>query len=98
MWYIGQEIVCIKTHSKNKIKRGQIFIIKGLRKSECKCNEIEIDVGIPTEGGYCKCLRCGYKAKHRVSAWWFSETNFAPLEYNANAIKELIEQPIVIEK
>lgn len=95
-WQIGQEIVCIRTHTKGKLKRGQIYTIQALRKSMCSCDEIEIDVGVPTGGGFGECLVCGYIAKNKVSAWWFSEKSFAPLEYNMSAIEELLEEPISV--
>lgn len=98
MWKIGQEIVCIKTHSKGVVKRGQIYTIQALRKSICNCYSIIIDVGINNShiGGICR--TCGKTAVLDDNIWWFSEKLFAPLEYNADGIKELIEEPILINK
>lgn len=91
-WYIGQEIVCIKTHSQGVIKRGQAFTIKAVRESQCSCDYIEIDIGI-RYFSFGMCVKCGYTASNPEPEWWFSERNFAPLEYNQQAIDELLEQP-----
>ena len=101
-WHIGQEIVCIKTHSKGVVKRGKIYTIKGLKESACKCQEIEIDVGILFDrtiyNGPSYCLICNWRGNTVEEAWWLSETIFAPLEYNQDAINELLEEPVLINK
>lgn len=100
-WYIGQEIVCIQTHSQGVVKRGQTFVIRGLRPSTCKCKEVEIDVGVISPNGYraCRCYVCNNVFDEPpYSTWWFSETRFAPLEYNQEAIDELVKEPILIER
>ena len=91
-WHIGQEIVCIKTHTTGVIKRVQIFTIKGLRESYCKCNMVEIDIGIEESGNH-RCSFCGWRSIEVWQQWWFSEHRFAPLEYDQQAIDELLEQP-----
>lgn len=97
-WYIGQEIVCIKSHHKGVVKRGNIYIIKGLRSSSCKCQEVEIDVGIKSSSKHTMCTNCKHKTLDHTDIWWLSETRFAPLEYNQDAINELLGQPILIKK
>lgn len=97
-WYINQEIVCIKTHSQGVVKRGQIYPVKGLRKAFCKCVDIQIDVGVthPTSKTE-SCTDCNIKRRADSDIWWLHESLFAPLEYNQQAIDELLEQPILIE-
>ncbi len=100
-WYIGQEIVCIKTHPKGVVKRGKIYTIKGLITSFCGCDRVKIDIGAERSQGdnvYSFCGRCSISQKNYTNAWWFSESRFAPLEYNQDAINELLEQPILIER
>ena len=98
-WYIGQEIVCIRTHSQGVVKRGQTFVISGVRSSTCKCSELEIDIGVISPHGYriCCCEECGYEFYEPPrSAWWLHESLFAPLEYNQEASDELlaVEEPV----
>lgn len=94
-WYIGQEIVCIKSHSKNVVIKGEVFTIQGLKNANCKCNEIEIDIGKifenTTATGLYRCTHCNNVFQDTTSIWWMSEVLFAPLEYNQNAINELLE-------
>lgn len=96
-WHIGQEIVCIKTHSQGLVKRGRIYTIKGLQKGFCPCYHILIDVGIE-HSGTTGCVRCNKRMPENTSNAWFGEHLFAPLEYDQQAIEELLEQPIYVEK
>jgi hypothetical protein len=92
-WYIGQEIVCIKTHSQGAVKSGEIYTIKAL--SSCKCNLIMIDVGIKSiDGKYGRCALCGI-IYPLFDAWLISERLFAPLEYNQEEIEKLLENTLL---
>jgi hypothetical protein len=99
-WHIGQEIVCIKTHPEGIVKRGKIYTIKGLTESQCKCQGVQIDVGATYDSkfytGRSQCLDCGWLSSVPSEVWWFSERRFAPLEYNQDAINELLEEPVLI--
>lgn len=97
-WHIGQEIVCIKTHTTGVIKRGQIFTINGLRNGICNCSPIQIDVGIKVKADYDTCSRCKVAVRSSCDSWFFHEELFATLEYDQQAIDELLEQPIYVEK
>ena len=90
-WYIGQEIVCIKTHSHKVVKSGEIFTIKNL--SICGCKTILIDVGIITtsKNGICGVCNSNYEL---FNTWWLSERLFAPLEYNQDEINRVLEMTI----
>lgn len=84
-WYIGQEIVCVKTHPERVVKESKIYTIKALRTSACKCKEVKIDVGAFVESGYGiythVCSTCGSKYNKGVDrTWWLSETRFRPID------------------
>jgi len=96
-WYIGQEIVCINSKGAENgagqhsgLKENKIYTIKGLKEG---CCAIEINVGIkdpfPNEGKAI-CYRCKNQRK-KDGIWWFDESRFAPLEYNADAIAALLK-------
>ena len=99
-WHIGQEVVCIKTHSQGIVKKGDIYTIESLRKPECGCYIVLIDVGIiQPNKAQLHCAICNYVSKvvdNENSIWWISSRLFAPLEYNQKAIEELLKitQPI----
>ena len=90
-WYIGQEIVCVKTHPKRAVVSGRIYTIKGLRINPCSCCNVLIDIGIRGDKPM-KCF-CGlvYEAN---GAWWFHESRFAPLDADISELTEILEQPI----
>ena len=77
MWYIGQDIVCIKTHSQGVVKEGQVYTIRGIKQGCCK---VEIDVGVPVYGDkYSRCRSCG-KVEKSNGVHWIYETLFKPLD------------------
>jgi hypothetical protein len=91
-WYIGQQIVCIRTHSRGIVKSGEIYKIVGLSTSKCKCvNSTLIDVGIKATADFGKCGICHTKYQKVRDAWWLHEILFAPLEYDQNEIDKLLE-------
>jgi hypothetical protein len=95
-WYIGQEIICVKTHSKGIVKKGQTFVIKSLKKCPCKCADVLIDVGTnsgndPQVGTLVECRVCRTEYFKDTAIWWLHPCLFAPLEYDTKAIEELIK-------
>ena len=88
-WHIGQEIVCVESHRMGVVTKDKTYTIKGLRNSPC-CNHINIDIGV-SEYGYDRCSKCGKSGKLGYT-WWFTEARFAPIEYNEEAIGELMEE------
>lgn len=84
-WYIGQEIVCVKSHSEKAVVKGKVYTIKSLEK---RCCFMGIDVGIIDPNNYINdygiCRSCGGKLKvfKNGNKWWFSEQLFTPIEYN----------------
>lgn len=94
-WYIGQEIVCIKSHPNGVVIEGKIYTIQSLKKGHCKCSETLIDIGAKTSkphlvGGWANCPNCKESYKKEGHNWWLSESRFAPLEYDQQAIEELL--------
>lgn len=94
-WHIGQEIVCVKSHSEREVKRGEICKIHALKGS---CCGVLIDIGRKDKikaDTYITICRCGNEIHNGAnSTLWFHESLFQPLEYNKEAIEELLEQKI----
>ena len=96
-WYIGQPIVAIKNHPQGAFTKGQEFVIKSLRTSSCKCNEIEIDIGMTEEVAHTLSRSgCGQVVLDKRSTWWFSDKRFAPLDTDISELTELLTQKQVI--
>lgn len=95
-WYIGQEIVAVDTNMKNTnekpLVKNKVYTIKGLKQCNCKGSNIKIDVGISNHRG-CRCYPCDTLMDNFI--WYFSESRFVPLEYNQDAINELLEETLV---
>lgn len=88
-WYIGQAVVCIKDHKGFRFKTGDTFTIKGLSRSHCKCDEVEIDIGLLPYSDLSECTICSITFANGNTNW-FSEKYFSPFdELMAEQIEEL---------
>ena len=89
MWYIGQPIVAIRDHSASNFKKGQEFIIHGIKKSFCGCSNILINIGISTNHTHIRCTYCG---KRELNDSYYSENCFAPLDQDISQLTEILNQ------
>lgn len=90
-WYIGQRIVAIRDHSQGVFKRGDEFVVRGLKQSLCKCGFIAIDIGLHPFDNEMLCVDCN-TILFVGDVWWFHEEMFSPLDEIEVAISELMEQ------
>lgn len=89
-WYIGQPIVAIRSHSQGIFKKGDEFIIKGIRTPLCNCKNLDIDIGFrptPKRSG-CRVCNVTYPSD---GIYWFSEVSFAPLDVDISELIEVLE-------
>jgi len=79
-FYVGQEVVAIKDHPQGDFKKGQEFIIQGIRRQPC-CGDILIDIGVKIDYDKMKCSVCGriYDADY-----YYSSSRFAPKQHLSN--------------
>jgi hypothetical protein len=96
-WYIGQPIVALENHFQGAFKKGDEFVIKGLREAICKCKEIDIDIGLIEKNANAEsCRVCGFFTMTTNTTWWFSEKRFAPLDTDISELTEILTQKQVI--
>jgi len=94
-WYIGQDIVALRTHSNRVFKEGDTFTIRGIKKCECiKCGDyIILDIGLGRHPQAGQTIQCA--DRHGIpylcdGTIWMSEISFKPLDELAD-ISELVE-------
>lgn len=97
MFEVGKEVICIKTHDEGVFKKGDEFLLLGIRKS---CCGIELDVGKEkySHTDFIHCIECDSIRSLNGSVWWFSSSRFAPKSeiteiealYIENEIAELL--------
>ena len=103
MYEIGQQVVCVKTHSKGVVKKGEIYTIKAF-KVDCCDGGVVVDVGIKrdmqttTDGELAiigEVYRCKFCKKIETydGIWWICLSLFRPLDdlYNTE-IEELMNE------
>jgi len=76
---IGQEVVCIKSHSMGFFKKGEEFTIQGIKIEKC-CKLITLDIGLKFDYVNGECV-CG-----NTTEWdnYFSSSLFAPKQELSN--------------
>lgn len=86
---IGQEVVCIKSHSQGAVKEGEIYTIEDLNLCP-KCKELDLHVGIYNTSFLVECT-CGHLDDTVIS--WLHHSLFKPLDelYNEELNEELNE-------
>jgi len=94
---IGDEVVCIETHPYNIVKEGQLFTVKGLLNSNCKCPGYIVDVGLKTKkslSGMAQCDICKSVFPDSEIQWLYAK-RFKKLDtlVNINELLEVLEQP-----
>lgn len=89
-WYIGQEIVCVRSHSQGHVTEGNVYKIRSLKASNCNCYSTIIDIGQYSHADASYCPVCGNERSCN-GIRWFSERLFVPLEYDQQAIEELLK-------
>lgn len=86
---IGDDIVCIKSHSQGVVKEGQIYKCLGLRITPCGCSYL-VNVGIEDSTNYyITCRSCG-KKYDADEYWWINSSLFRSID--KISISEVYEQ------
>jgi len=100
MYEIGQQILCVKSHSTGAVKEGKTYLLNDFKKN-CQGNLV-FDVGVIadpvcTDGSIIQIgeiYRCGLcEGLHKFDGiWWINASLFRPIDdlYNEE-IKELTE-------
>lgn len=95
-WEIGMTIIAIKDQSNGLFKKGDEFIIQGLKKTHCGCGNILIDIGKITNVAFRRCKRCTITVRLTDNIAWFSEKAFVPKiltpEISEKDVEELIQE------
>ncbi len=99
-FYIGQDIVAIKDHSKGHFKEEDIFIIQDLI-IECGCG-LCINIGIINPnlnknlGKLSRCTSCGCIFELKSDYIYYIASAFKPLDslVNISELTEILEKPV----
>lgn len=97
-FHIGMDVVCIESTC-DLLKEGEIYTIKGLRESPCKCGGVDMYVGIIDKDylgdglDFIECT-CGFIEKMQDAKSWYHESQFKPLDElcNISEITEVLEK------
>lgn len=80
-FYIGQKVVCVKSHSQGVTREGVMYVVNGVKKCAI-CGNPQIDVGVPATASQWMCgpeAGCGHVSPtHGI--WWQGAHRFRPLD------------------
>lgn len=92
-FYIGQEVVCIKTHSQGVVKKKDKLRVFAIKQSDC-CGMWLVDVGVRLDYNGTQGCVCGSTTIFDHPIWWLCASLFAPIDEGF----EEIEYSKIIEK
>ncbi len=75
-FYVGQKVVCVKTHTRGIYKKGQVFTVQNIYMQTCGCQWV-INIGYYSDIPTMKCSTCGLVYKNDSA---FKCTSFKPLQ------------------
>lgn len=95
---IGQEVVCVLTHTERIVIKSNHYKILGLR-TECKCGLL-VDVGArsfatDSPNTRWRCSDCGQFVPFDKGIWWLHASLFAPLMDISELESILKEQTLI---
>ena len=80
LFHIGQEIIAVRTHSKNIFRKGDILIVRNIKSACCHCFQFSVDIGHTHTVHEMHCSKCDLVFTNEDGVYWFANTNFAPLD------------------
>lgn len=91
-WYVGQKVVCIKTHSQGLVVKGKNYSVHGVNCCPL-CGFVSLDVGVIGNGRSWSCMK-----KHRVhSGTWVATTLFRPVDALTEQIERIEKEGAPVE-
>jgi len=91
---VGKKVIAIGNHSQGKFRKGDVFILDGIKKSHCTCKPFVLDIGIKSEYPFSRCPICDYRYVSD-SVWWVGSNYFAPYD---DSLSELTAEDILNEQ
>lgn len=78
---VGKKVIAIANSQCGNIKRGNIFPLNGIRKSQCKCTDVELDIGLECNTENFGCPICDiWDIKATGNILWKASRLFAPYD------------------
>lgn len=90
-FYIGQEIVAIRDHSRGVFKNGDEFVIEGIEQGCCGIN---LNIGIPADRPMWYCSGCNVTGLNIDGVYWFDSRCFAPKHTFGEEVSDRLEKEI----
>ena len=90
---VGDEIICIKDHSRKLVRNGEVFTVKGFTRNPC-CGSTIVDVGIPGSNPNTTCYTCQCSYKKPNGGYWFAAYIFRKIENSSSARKSELPEAI----
>jgi hypothetical protein len=88
---VGQEVVCIKDHSRGIVREGEMYTVQDVAETPC-CQTVLIDIG-KRHGSKIIMCTCGNKFPIDVPIHYLAAFLFAPLDDLFNTeISELMSE------
>jgi hypothetical protein len=97
---IGDDIVCVKTHSRGVVKENELYVARALKTQSC-CSRVVVDVGVGVKDNVdCDICDCGSITRNIDSVWWLDAHRFKKLDslVNIEELTEVLSETVPQEK
>jgi hypothetical protein len=93
LFKVGDEIICIKDHSRKLVRNGEVFTVKGFTRNPC-CGSTIVDVGISDSTPHTTCYTCQCDYKKPNGGYWFAAYLFRKIEESSSTAKDKLPEAI----
>ena len=90
---VGDEIICIKDHSRKLVRNGEVFTVKGFTRNPC-CGSTIVDVGISDSTPHTTCYSCLCDYEKPKGGYWFAAYIFRKIEKSSSTAKNELPEAI----
>ena len=93
LFKVGDEIICIKDHSRKLVRNGEVFTVKGFTRNPC-CGSTIVDVGISDSTPHTTCYTCQCDYKKPNGGYWFAAYLFRKIEKSSSTAMDKLPEAI----
>lgn len=95
-FYVGQRVVCVRSHSMGVVAVGKTYVVNGVRKCAI-CPRHALDVGIASPNPWAMSLCVCGSTKESMGIYWVGERLFRPIDSLTEQMDRIEEEGAPVE-
>lgn len=82
----GGKVIAIRSHPERAYKSGEVYRLKAISNTLCKCPYPLLDIGMDNDCRYWVCDICGHTGTVKDGIFWAASIDFMPYDDSLSAI------------